>query len=235
MPLTEVQEALGAAAYRMVLHSPHIQYGTQFDRFAWTVPPNPIHADCSGSVSHVYWDGIRVRIGADTGAIARDVAAGRADWVNINALRSGDIVMRRSGSVYNGGPDEHMGMFLYRLPDFRFYDFESAGSKDGVGYYPRPTNFWRDGVRYHDLGNPQVPDKPPVLQEDDMFRVIVGDQFQDRWLTNWLERRHIGVHPGFDGEARKERDAIIAAGVTNGAGEITWPQAWVNNIPEKHA
>lgn len=76
---------------------------------------------------------------------------------------------------------------------------------------------------------------PAPQPEVEMFRVIKGDQFADRWLTNWLERRHIGAKPGFDSAAKAERDAIIEAGVTDGAGEVTWPQAWVNAIPEKRS
>ena len=56
-----------------------------------------------------------------------------------------------------------------------------------------------------------------------MFRVIKGDQKGDMWLTNWLEKRHI--------TSPAEVNAIIKAGVTNGAGLVTWPQAWVDAIP----
>jgi hypothetical protein len=229
MGLTETQEALGAAAYRMVLHNPHIVYGTQFDRFAWTVPPNPIHADCSGAVSHVYWDGARIKIGADTGAIARDVAAGRAMWVNINALRSGDLVMRRSGRVYDGGSDEHVGMYLYHLPDGRPYTFESAGSKNGVGYYPRPSNFWRDGVRYHDLGNPELPTDVP---EDDMSNTcptfkLKGDGSDAVWFTDlqtkwWCENT--------DSAKRIASSGILYKPDPN-KDTIVWPQVDVDQIP----
>lgn len=79
------------------------------------------------------------------------------------------------------------------------------------------------------------PPTTPVIQEDEMFRVIKGDAFEDLWLTNWLERRKIGRKPGGSSAATAEANAIIAAGVTNGAGIVTWPQEWVNNIPEKRS
>lgn len=162
MSLNEAQEGIGAAAYRLVNHQPHIPYGTQFDRFGWTVPPNPLHLDCSGAASHAYWEGARIKIGGDTGAIAQDVAHGRAQFVSTSALRPIDLVMRRSGNVYNGGPDEHVGIYIYSLPDGRPVTFESAGSKNGAGYYPRPRGFWRDGVRY-----PQVASAPDFPKDED--------------------------------------------------------------------
>ncbi len=66
--------------------------------------------------------------------------------------------------------------------------FESAGSRNGVGYYPRALNFWRDGVRYHDLGNPPAPKPPaPVEDEEDMRGYIAqtdeaGIPGQQWWL-----------------------------------------------------
>lgn len=231
---TEVQEALGAAAHRMVMHQPHIVYGTQFDRFAWTVPPDPIHADCSGAVSHVYWDGCRIRIGGDTGAIARDVAAGKAMWVNINDVRNGDIVMRRSGNKYDGGSDEHMGKFEYRLTDGRPVTFESAGSKNGVGYYPRPTNYWRDGVRYHatDLA-PDLPDEPDPLpipiQEDDMFEIIKGANEPHVYMLEHTNegrrRRWLQSKPVVDGYLAPVPSVCVGGGVIN------LPQVAVDQYP----
>ena len=58
-----------------------------------------------------------------------------------------------------------------------------------------------------------------------MFRVIMGDKSNTIWLTNWLEKRRIG--------SPDEVNAIIKAGVTDGAGIVHWPQAWVDNIPIK--
>ena len=64
-----------------------------------------------------------------------------------------------------------------------------------------------------------------------MYRVIKGDVYADLWFTNWLEKRHIGANPGADAAAHAEAAAIIKAGATNGAAIITWPQAWVDQIP----
>jgi hypothetical protein len=65
---------------------------------------------------------------------------------------------------------------------------------------------------------------PPAKKKDDeMFRVIRGDQQPDMWLTNWLTKRHI--------QTPAEVNAIISAGVTGGARPIIWPQAWVDSIP----
>ncbi len=221
---TEVQEALGAAAYRMILHNPHIIYGTQFDRFAWTVPPDPIHADCSGACSHVYWDGPRIKIGADTGAIARDVAAGKASWVNMHDVRSGDLVMRRSGREYNGGSDEHVGMLMYRLSDGRPVTFESAGSKNGVGTYPRASNFWRDGVRYHDLGTPQVPVELPVPEDEKMYFLIKGDKRDETFLTDGFVTKRRTFDAAEEANLRK-------SGVLKQQDTVHWPQAFVDRIP----
>jgi hypothetical protein len=64
--------------------------------------------------------------------------------------------------------------------------------------------------------------KPKVVDEE-MFRIIKGDQSATLWLTNWLEKRKI--------KDPAEANAIIAAGVTNGATTVVWPQSWVDNIP----
>ena len=66
---------------------------------------------------------------------------------------------------------------------------------------------------------------PPKPEDDELFRVIMGDKSNTIWLTNWLEKRRIG--------SPDEVNAIIKAGVTNGAGIVHWPQAWVDNIPIK--
>lgn len=66
---------------------------------------------------------------------------------------------------------------------------------------------------------------PAPKQEDELFRVIKGDISNTIWLTNWLEKRRI--------TSPAEVNAIIQAGVTNGAGLVTWPQAWVDAIPIK--
>jgi hypothetical protein len=64
---------------------------------------------------------------------------------------------------------------------------------------------------------------PQLLEEDEMFRIIRGEQAPQFWLTNWLEKRHV--------ESPQEADAIIKAGITNGADVVTWPQVWIDNIP----
>jgi hypothetical protein len=69
----------------------------------------------------------------------------------------------------------------------------------------------------------QIP--KPKVEDDEMFRVIRGDQQPSMWLTNWLEKRYIG--------SPAEVNAIISAGVTGGARPIIWPQAWVDAIPVK--
>lgn len=66
-----------------------------------------------------------------------------------------------------------------------------------------------------------------LAQEEEVFRVIGGDQSNTLWLTNWLEKRKI--------DSPDEANAIIKAGVTNGAGTVHWPQAWVDNIPVREA
>jgi hypothetical protein len=66
---------------------------------------------------------------------------------------------------------------------------------------------------------------PPKKEEEELFRVIMGDRSNTIWLTNWLEKRRIG--------SPDEVNAIIKAGVTNGAGIVHWPQPWVDNIPIK--
>jgi hypothetical protein len=66
---------------------------------------------------------------------------------------------------------------------------------------------------------------PPPKGDDELFRVIKGDLSNTIWLTNWLEKRRI--------TSPSEVNAIINAGVTNGAGMVTWPQAWVDAIPIK--
>jgi hypothetical protein len=70
---------------------------------------------------------------------------------------------------------------------------------------------------------PCLQDLPKPPEEDDVFRIIRGDQSATLWLTNWLEKRKI--------RDPAEANAIIQAGVTNGAPPVTWPQAWVDNIP----
>jgi hypothetical protein len=64
---------------------------------------------------------------------------------------------------------------------------------------------------------------PQQNEEDEMYRIIRGDQSNALWLTNWLEKRRIGTPA--------EADAIKRAGVTNGGETVTWPQAWVDYIP----
>lgn len=68
---------------------------------------------------------------------------------------------------------------------------------------------------------------PPPREDEEMFRIIRGDRAPQMWLTNWLEKRYVG--------SPAEVNAIIAAGVTQGQPPITWPQAWVDNIPVREA
>lgn len=222
--MSEWSEAIGAACYRIVVTTPHIVYGTQFDRFGTVVPPNPRHMDCSGATSTAYWAAARIKIGGDTGAIANDVGD-EADWVHLSNLQSGDLVMRRSGSVYNGGPDEHVGIFLYWLSDGRPVTFESAGSKNGVGYYPRARNFWRDGVRYKAVATASPIELPPVpLEDDDMNFLIKGDKRDETFLTsNFVVKRRT-----FDAA---EETAIKKSGVLKQQETVHWPQAFVDRIP----
>lgn len=74
---------------------------------------------------------------------------------------------------------------------------------------------------------------PSPEVETEMFRLLKGSKFEDIWLTNWLERRKVGRVAGGSQAATDEANAIIQAGVTDGAGIITWPQEWVDNIPLK--
>lgn len=68
-----------------------------------------------------------------------------------------------------------------------------------------------------------VPPKPP--EEEEMFRIIKGDQSAELFVTNWLEKRKLTTPA--------EATAVIRAGVTNGVGTVLWPQAWVDAIPLK--
>lgn len=103
----------------------------------------------------------------------------------------------------------------------RYYD-ASMGHTDPGTAFP-----WDKFMRL--MGGEIIPDSKLQSQEDEVYRVIhgdakgaAGDQF---WLTNWLEKRKI--------TSGDESTAIIQAGVTNGAGPVKWPQAWVDAIPVK--
>lgn len=186
--------------------------------------------DCSGFTFMAY-RAAGLMIPADSSLVAR---WGREEGtvVALNKCKLATLVIHdKYGDPYNStGPRGHIGLFVRASGD-RVITYESAGSGRGVGVYSRPASFWSIGVDHPALIGPNP---PPVTPEEDMKRIIKGDQFEDRWVTDWITKRHIGTRPGFDAEARKERDAIIQAGVTQGAGEVTWPQAWVETIPVQH-
>lgn len=174
--MNEIREELCAFARRVTKIVPHIYYGTGPGRFGM------VYMDCSG-FCHTVYRHVGIEIGLDTGDIARQVGRGLASFVGLGGLRAGDLVMRRSGSTYNGGSDEHVGIFLYYETTGSYAGWmvtaESAGSKNGVGIYYRPPGFWRDGVRYPGLDKGGFIE---IIEENPMgVAAIIEDQRDGAW------------------------------------------------------
>lgn len=209
---------------------PHPFYCTGPHRFG------PGCYDCSGFTYMAYQSDGKI-IPADSSLVAR-WGRDNGQVHAVTAAKLSDLLVHdRFGDPYNStGPRGHIGLFV-RLAGDRVVTYESASSGKGVGVYSRPISFWSISVQHPAFAGtaPAPPPPPPIQGDREVFRVIKGDKFEDRWLTNWLEKRHIGAHPGFDQAAKDERDAIIHAGVTDGAPEVTWPQVWVENIPTVNA
>lgn len=230
--MNEAQEAVLARAYQSFVHDPHIQYGTQWDRFGVHVPPSPLHMDCTGAVHTWYWEGFRLSCGLDTGDMWRDVARGLCRVVRPADARPGAILLHRQGSIYNGGSDEH-GALKVRNEGDRIRTYESAGSRKGLTYESRPASWWTDGLEYFAMFDGSATAPPPLPpKEQEMYRLLKGDVYDDVWFTNWIQKRHVGGHPGHDKAAQDEAAAILASGATDGKKTIIWPQAWVDAIAE---
>lgn len=152
----------------------------------------PGQYDCSGYTFVCYRDGARLIIGADTGAIGRDVRAGRARFIHPRDAQPSDLLMHRSGRIYDGGPDEHVGIKLYNEGS-SIVSRESAGSQNGVGVYRRSASWWTDGVHYFalDKGPPLQP--PPMIdprKKDAVFLLQMGSG-PDVYASDWITKRRI--------------------------------------------
>lgn len=103
--------------------------------------------------------------------------------------------------------------------DVSNYYTQSMGHTDpGVAF---PWTKFMDLVRGKDVTDDQLKER------HEMMRVLKGDKSGILWFTNWLEKRKI--------DSPDEANAIIKAGTTDGNGTVTWPQAWVDNIPVREA
>lgn len=159
--MNEQQEEMLAECFRWANWNPHIGYGLSNSRFGKT-PPFPKHCDCSG-FTHSMYEHVGIPIGYDTGDIARKTA--RENFRSRYKALPGDLMMHRQGPRYDGGSDEHVGIFV-RYEGNRTRTYESAGSGHGVGYYSRASSWWTDTIRVPALFS--VPDVPHPPEEDDM-------------------------------------------------------------------
>lgn len=201
--------------------SPKPGYCTGTSRFG------PSCYDCSGFTYMAYLSDGKV-IPADSSLVAR---WGRTNGQvhSVAQARLADLLVHdKYGDPYNSsGPRGHIGLFL-RASGNRVISYESAGSGQGVGVYSRLASFWAISVQHPSFAGvaptpSPVPEPVPEKKKGEMFRVIQGDKSDTLWLTNWGGKRRIS--------SPDEVNAIIKAGVTDGAGIVHWPQAWVDQIP----
>lgn len=143
--MNELREAILASAYRWAHKVPHVRYGTGPNRFGQTGE----YMDCSGFTHTCYREGSggTLLIGRDTGQIAHD---NRGALLPVRAAGPADLVLHRSGPLYDGGSDEHVGL-VYRFDGDTLWTYESAGSQRGVGLYPRRAGWWTNSFHYHAL------------------------------------------------------------------------------------
>lgn len=179
--------------------------------------------DCSGFVTRCLWESGMPRYWQGFGEGSASMAwwcikhpemrlPVSAAWTTFGAI----WVMGGTGGTGDAG---HTG---FGLGDG--HTLESASGLHGVSvgnlsrYQGRITHVMLAPVHYD-----KVADKPKEDEEDEMFRVLKGDRSNDLWWTNWLEKRHI--------DTPQEATALINTGATQGAGMVTWPQQFVDNVP----
>lgn len=202
-----------------ILRAPHPYYCTGSSRFG------PWCYDCSGFTYMAYKaDG--KTIPADSSLVAR---WGRANEQvrTTKVARLGDLLVHdKYNDPYNStGSRGHIGIFI-RYDGSRIITYESASSQEGTGVYSRAIDWWAISVR-HPVYATSIAVPPPIktTKKDEMIRIIKGDKAPEVWVTNWLEKRYVG--------SPAEINAIIQGGITDGAGQVNWPQAWVDAIPVK--
>lgn len=187
--------------------------------------------DCSGFVSRCLWEGGMPRYFQGFGESSNAMALWAHQHPEMRLPLAAQNTVYGCVIVYGGtggaGPAGHVvfglgngtcinsdgarGVEIVPLSEFRNAD----GGVSDVLQAP---------VEY---GTQPVPIPPAPPQEDDVFRVMQGDQRHGEiWLTNWLEKRKVNDVA--------EAGALITAGVTQGAPVVTWPQALVDRIPTVH-
>lgn len=183
--------------------------------------------DCSGFVSRCLWEGGMPRGWQGFGESSNQMAMWAHQHPDRRLPLSAQNTVFGCVIVYGGtggaGPAGHVVFGLGNGTCIQ------SGGSTGVKIVPLSYFAHADGgvsdvlLAPTNYGVQLPPPPPPLPKESDMFRVIKGDAKGDMWLTNWLEKRHIG--------SPTEVTAIIGAGVTEGAPPITWPQSWVDSIP----
>lgn len=187
---------------------------------------NPKKYDCSGFVSRCLWEGGMPRGYMGFGESSNSMAMWAHQHPDRRLPLSAANTVFGAVIVYGGtggaGPAGHV---VFGLGNGTCLNSDGG---HGVEIVPLSEFAHADGGVSDVLLAPinytvGPPPPPPLPPEDDMIRVIKGDQKPDFWLTNFIEKRHINSIP--------ESQALINAGMTNGAPLVTWPQAFVDNIP----
>lgn len=215
--------------------TPKIQYGTQFDRFGLHVPPNPRHADCSGSV-HTWCAHVHVQVGLDTADLWKDVARGLAVRVDPRLAAPGDVLLHRSHpGVYRAGPTEHTSIKVRNEGD-RIRSWESAGSGEGITYASRPADFWQDALHYHAIDQPGItptakPAPVPIPEDADMPALVMDDQNPHVWITSGTERVWLQTDVNVKGWAAPRPRIVV--GVDDKGNVARVPKAALDVVPVK--